>query len=216
MKETWISIDVETSGAVPGLYDLVSIGASVIGSGGGFYAELKPHGGLVDPEATAVHGLTAEYLQTNGHDPKIVMTQFLEWIKVVAGDTRPVFASWGSFDWMWMGYYLEKFGKKYVVPFGPNSLELKSFYLGLTKQTVWRKAQKRHMPAEDLDDNPNPHNALADAMSQARMVQGWLKKYGKSDEVAGCCGPRAPISEPLQGIEYRDGEPYRSFGPRGV
>ncbi len=30
-KETWFSIDVETSGSVPGLYDLVSIGACVIG-----------------------------------------------------------------------------------------------------------------------------------------------------------------------------------------
>ncbi len=187
-KETWFSIDVESSGSVPGLYDLVSIGACVIGNlkgGPKFYEEIVPHGGMWDPEAAAVHLLTQEHLKENGRDPKIAIMSFIGWVGVVAGDTRPVFASWGSFDWMWMGYYLEKFGKRYTYPFGPNSLELKSYYLGLTKNTEWRMTAKGRMPKEDLYGK-HTHNALDDAIEQAQMVEKWQAKYA-GDEVPCDC-----------------------------
>ena len=110
MKETWFSIDVETSGSVPGLYDLVSIGACVIGDDKRvFYEEVVPHGGIWDPEAAAIHQLTQEHLKENGRDPKIAIMSFIGWVGVVAGDTRPVFCSWGTFDWMWMQWYLRKY-----------------------------------------------------------------------------------------------------------
>ncbi len=184
MKETWFSIDVETSGSVPGLYDLVSIGACVVGDvktparkTPEFYMELAPHGGLWNDEAGAVHGLTQEHLREFGVDPKIVITKFVDWVMEVAGDTRPVFGSWSTFDWMWMGYYLEKFGKRYTYPFGPSSLEFKSYYLGLTKGTEWRTTAKGRMPKEDLSGK-HTHNALADAIEQAEMVEKWQAKYG--------------------------------------
>ncbi len=195
MKEMWLSVDVEASGPVPGIYDLVSLGATEIYhndlvarasvtreilplSRPKFYGELRPHGGLVDPAATAVHGLTAEYLQANGGDPKEVIETFLLWVRVTANGARPVFASWGTFDWMWAGWYLEQFGKRYTHPFGPNSLDLKSFYLGLTKNVRWSKSQKRNMPADDLSGG-HSHNALEDAVEQAEMVEGWLAKYAE-------------------------------------
>ena len=188
-QETWFSIDVEASGPVPGIYDMVSIGATVIAQNESkrqelahsrptFYAEFRPHGGAVDPEATAVHGLTPEHLQANGGDPKEIIETFLTWVKVVANTTRPVAASWGTFDWMWVGYYLEKYGKRYTYPFGPNSMDLKSYYLGLTRGTEWRKSQKRHMPAGDLV-GVHTHNAMDDAVEQAQMVESWLKKYAE-------------------------------------
>lgn len=211
-RETWFSIDVESSGSVPGLYDLVSIGACVVGDPGTskctrcdyestdlengpcivtsqvshdkhlwgertFYTEIVPHGGLVDSEATGVHGLTAEYLREHGVDPKIAITRFVDWVVETAGDTRPVFGSWSTFDWMWMGYYLEKFGKRYTYPFGPSSLEFKSYYLGLVKGTEWRVTAKGRMPKDDLSGK-HTHNALDDAIEQAEMVEKWQAKYG--------------------------------------
>lgn len=179
-KETWFSVDVETSGAVPGLCDLVSVGACVIGEDKRvFYAEVKPHGGFVDPEATAIHKLTAEHLYDVGVWPGNAVKSFIAWVKKVAGKSRPVFCSWGTFDWMWMGYYLEKYGERYTYPFGPNSLDLKSYYLGLTKGGEWRACTKRRMPKEDLCGR-HTHNALDDAMEQAEMVEGWVKKYANA------------------------------------
>ena len=183
-RETWISVDVETSGSVPGLYNLVSIGATVINPlvspRPKFYIEVYPHGGMEDLEALAIHGLTEEYLRKAGVDPKIAITKFIAWTVAVAdvpANTRPVFASWGSFDWMWMGYYFEKFGRHYTYPFGPNSLELKSYYLGLVKGTEWRVTAKSRMPKDDLR-GIHTHNALGDAIEQAEMVEAWQKKYG--------------------------------------
>lgn len=187
-REMWFSIDVETSGSVPGLYDLVSIGACVIGDlkgGPKFYEEIVPHGGLWSPEAEAIHNLSQEHLRQYGRDPKIAIVSFNEWVVATAGQLRPVFASWGSFDWMWMGYYLEKFGKKYTYPFGPNSLELKSYYLGLVKGPEWRVTAKSRMPKEDLSGH-HLHNALSDAIEQAAMVEAWQKKYA-GDEVPCDC-----------------------------
>ncbi len=194
MKETWFSIDVETSGSVPGLYDLVSIGACVVGDlkgGPKFYEEIVPHGGMWDDEAGAVHGLTREHLREYGVDPKIAIVSFNEWVVGVAGkDGRPVFGSWSTFDWMWMGYYLEKFGKRYTYPFGPSSLEFKSYYLGLVKGTEWRVTAKGRMPKEDLS-GAHTHNALADAIEQAEMVEKWQARYGDD----GCCLPQYELPE---------------------
>ncbi len=191
--EAWFSVDVETSGAVPGVYDLVSIGTTVIDHGNielltrdgavhsrpKFYVEVKPHSGRVDPEATAIHKLTPEYLHKAGIWPANAIESFVDWVKEVAGAARPVFCSWGTFDWMWMGWYLERYGKRYTYPFGPNSLDLKSYYLGLTKGGEWRATQKWRMPEDDLRGG-HTHNALDDAVEQAEMVEGWLKKYANA------------------------------------
>ena len=78
---------------------------------------------------------------------------------------------------MWVGWHLERYGKRYTAPFGPNSLDLKSYYLGLTKGRRWRTAQKRWMPKEDLRGS-HDHNALHDAVEQAEMVESWWERYG--------------------------------------
>ena len=191
MKEQWFSIDVETNGAVPGLYDLVSIGACVIecDTARGFYVVVQPHGGLVDPEAQAVHKITEDERRRDGVDPAIAIVQFTDWAVKTAGELRPVFCSWGTFDWMWMGYYLEKYGKRYTYPFGPNSIDLKSYYLGLTKGTEWRTTAKGRMPKEDLCGR-HTHNALDDAVEQAEMCLKWQRKYG--DKCPGCGHPECP------------------------
>jgi DNA polymerase III epsilon subunit-like protein len=178
MDETWVSVDLETNGAVPGLYDLVSIGACVIGDTDKvFYAEVRPQGLGVDPEATAIHRLRADYLAAHGMDVVSVVALFVGWARQVSGASRPVFCSWGTFDWMWVGWHLERHGRRYTHPFGPNSLDLKSYYLGLTKGPQWRTAQKRWMPEDDLRGG-HTHNALEDAVEQAQMVEGWWAKYG--------------------------------------
>ena len=94
-KEAWFSIDVETNGAVPGLYDLVSIGACVIerGNKSAFYDVVAPHGGLVDPEAQAVHKITEEERALTGVSPALAIRRFVEFVEVEARGLRPVFCS---------------------------------------------------------------------------------------------------------------------------
>ena len=64
---TYISIDIEASGPVPGLFNLVSIGAVAVEKNkdgvwavdsGEFYVEVKPIFDGYDPEAERIHGLS--------------------------------------------------------------------------------------------------------------------------------------------------------------
>ncbi|HHN74806.1 MAG TPA: hypothetical protein ENK10_06205, partial [Acidobacteria bacterium] len=67
---TYYSVDVEASGPVPGLYNLLSVGATVVAEkeGGGWecgeeiYLEIRPVFAGHDPRANAVHGLDLDRL----------------------------------------------------------------------------------------------------------------------------------------------------------
>src|SRR5258705_11360434 len=70
----YFSVDVEASGPVPGLYNLVSIGAVPVTLADGshrpgtdrFYVELKPIGGAFEKEARAVHGISRKHMAGRG------------------------------------------------------------------------------------------------------------------------------------------------------
>ncbi len=55
--ECFISVDVETSGPIPGEYSMLAVGACVVDrASDGFYAELRPVTLNAVPEALAVTG----------------------------------------------------------------------------------------------------------------------------------------------------------------
>ena len=58
-NEICISVDIETSGPVPGTYSMLAVGASVVGRPDQrFYAELRPINDASDAAAMAVVGKT--------------------------------------------------------------------------------------------------------------------------------------------------------------
>src|SRR5437867_13291436 len=99
--ECFISVDVETSGPIPGEFSLLSIGACVIQLKEGnqatdrddtFYCILRPlDGARSDPNALAVAGLSLEDLALNGRPPEEAMLAFETWITSVANRLTPVF-----------------------------------------------------------------------------------------------------------------------------
>lgn len=57
-REIYISVDVETSGPIPGVYSMLTIGACNVDNPKQLFScELKPMSAKVDPEALAVTGL---------------------------------------------------------------------------------------------------------------------------------------------------------------
>lgn len=57
-KEIFISVDIESSGPIPGEYSLLSIGACLLSDPKeSFYTELRPDSQKHDPEAVAITGL---------------------------------------------------------------------------------------------------------------------------------------------------------------
>ncbi|MHC5077969.1 MAG: 3'-5' exonuclease [Planctomycetota bacterium] len=179
----YLSVDVEASGPVPALYNLVSIGAVPVREeagvfkiveGASFYVELKPaFPGFLD-EAMAVHGISREHLETEGKEPREAMEAFRAWIlEQSAGEEKPpVFVGHNAaFDWAFVNYYFHH--TKVENPFDIFSLDTKSLAFGRF-DLAWHKARKSVFqalfPALSRLDEVQRHRADYDAAYQAEML----------------------------------------------
>jgi hypothetical protein len=148
--ELYISVDVETSGGGPLTQNLLSIGAVVVGDHSlTHYVEIAPlksvRGYDPDPQAMKVHGLDLSRLKKEGKTPMRATTEFKSWVFDTAGARRPVFVSFGTYDWMWCGSYFDLYGGRYTEPFGPNTLDLKCLAPGtliLCADLTWKPIEQ--------------------------------------------------------------------------
>lgn len=102
-NEVYISVDVETSGPIPGEYSMLTIGACLADEPDQvFSCELKPISANADPEALAVTGLSLDRLAVDGPAPDVAMRAFQSWVEKVADtDKLPVFVGLNApFDWV--------------------------------------------------------------------------------------------------------------------
>lgn len=165
---TWIMVDVESDGPIPGDYSMVALGAVVVEPRleRTFRARLRPISDRWQPEALAVGGFTRE--ATLGFDdPARVMADFAAWVTQVAGD-RPFFVSDNNgFDWQFVNWYLHHFvGGN---PFGHTSTNLGSLYKGLVKDMFsnfkhLRRTAHTHDPLDDAKGNAEALLHMRDEM----------------------------------------------------
>ncbi|UCH59836.1 MAG: 3'-5' exonuclease [Anaerolineales bacterium] len=170
-NETFVSIDVETSGPNPSQYSLLTIGACTIAERQStFYIELKPVTMNAVPEALAVSRLSLERLVERGHEPAAAMGQFEAWLKAETPEgQRPIFVAFNApFDWMFINDYFHRFlGRN---PFGHAALDIKSFYMGMAG-VPWAETSMRSVGPLYLGDRQLTHHALRDAMDQADLFR---------------------------------------------
>ena len=95
LNETYISVDVETAGPIPGQYAMLSIGACLVEDPEThFYLELQPDRSASLPEAMAISGLSLEALKETGSPPRAAMQAFAAWVqRVVPAGNRAVFVA---------------------------------------------------------------------------------------------------------------------------
>ncbi|MEK6863907.1 MAG: 3'-5' exoribonuclease [Nanoarchaeota archaeon] len=165
---SFIMVDVEADGPIPGDYSMLSIGAVVVEEGlkKTFYAELKPISDKYNSEKLSYSGFTREQAM-KFEEPKAVMERFARWIKDNSIG-RPVFISDNNgFDWMFVCWYFWHFiGEN---PFGFSSQNLGSLYKGMVKDFT---KNFKH-----LRETRHTHNALDDAKGNAESLLK-LKKQG--------------------------------------
>jgi hypothetical protein len=71
-------VDIETSGPIPGDYDLLSIGMCLVDKPTvNFYCELKPISNKYDPEALSVTGFNLDILSSTGLLANVAMAECL-------------------------------------------------------------------------------------------------------------------------------------------
>jgi ribonuclease T len=167
--ETFVSVDIETSGPTPGRYSMLSIGACLVDAPEhGFYVELKPTSDIVVDTAQAIGGFSLEQLAQDGVEPGEAMQRFADWVaREVPTGTVPVFVGFNAaFDWMFVADYFDRFlGHN---PFGHAALDIKSFTMGMAGVT-WAQTSMRFLAPKYLHGRKLTHNALGDARDQAEI-----------------------------------------------
>jgi exonuclease len=152
---TYVMVDVEADGPIPGDYSMISFGAIVVEPGlrRVFSARLRPISDRFVPEALAVSGETREQTLTY-EEPGPVMERFTAWVRALK---RPTFISDNNgFDWMFVCWYFHHFTGGN--PFGHSSQNLGSLYKGLVKDVFasfkhLRRTAHTHDPVDDARGN---------------------------------------------------------------
>ena len=154
---SYIMVDIEADGPIPGDYSMISFGAVVVEPGldRSFYGTLRPISERWIPEALAVSGHSRETTLTFD-EPASVMRSFRQWLSDNAKG-RPMFVSDNNgFDWQFVNWYFHHFlGAN---PFGHSSTNLGSLYKGLVGDTGknfkhLRRTRHTHHPVDDAKGN---------------------------------------------------------------
>jgi DNA polymerase III epsilon subunit-like protein len=178
MTECYISVDIETSGPIVGRHSMVQLGACVVGrETETFTVDLVPISSEFVPAAMQVIGRPLDDFRATGSDPASAMRAFRHWIATASGSARPVFAGFNAtFDWAFVNWYLLTFGGDN--PFGVGGLDIKSYYMGASACT-WDDSRSSRIPASIRGDEEGSHNALRDAIVQAKMFGEMLRLPGR-------------------------------------
>jgi ribonuclease T len=170
-EEVFISVDVETSGPIPGEYSLLTIGACVVyDDRTSFGCRLKPISSNAVTAAMQVTGLSLEELERNGTPPGEAMSAFREWVgKACGSNGKPVFVGLNApFDWSFVNYYFHRFSGDN--PFGFNALDIKAMFMGLTG-CRWRDTKSSEMDKILKPTLTGTHDAIDDARYQAELFR---------------------------------------------
>ena len=152
---TYIMVDIEADGPIPGDYSMIELGAVVVepGLARSFKAQLRPISEKWVPEALAVSGHTREQTLTF-MDPAVALQAFADWLGYIK---KPMFVSDNNgFDWMFCAWYFHHFMGS--CPFGHSSTNLGSLYKGMVKDTFQnfkhlRRTKHTHDPVDDARGN---------------------------------------------------------------
>ncbi|MEZ6047633.1 MAG: 3'-5' exoribonuclease [Planctomycetaceae bacterium] len=165
---SFIMVDVEADGPIPGDYSMISFGAVVVEKtlNRTFYGQLFPISDAWIPEALAVSGFTREET-LKFDDPKQVMTDFHGWL-AENSKGRPIFiADNNGFDWQFINWYFHHFLG--VNPFGFSSMNLGTLYKG-----VIRDMSKNF---KHLRQTKHTHHPVDDAMGNAEALLAIIDRY---------------------------------------
>jgi DNA polymerase III epsilon subunit-like protein len=181
-NEVFISVDIETSGPIPGEFSMLSIGACLVDTPETtFERTLKPLNRNSDPEALAVTGFSLEALERTGAEPRHAMIEFDMWVKAACGvGGTAVFVGLNApFDWSFINYYFHRFyGEN---PFGFTALDIKAYYMGVTGSS-WRDTRSSVMASRLLPSHRGNHNAVQDAVYQAELFR-LTRRLGRNKSI---------------------------------
>lgn len=171
----YFCVDVESSGAVPALYNLLSIGCVSVSPGPPLapaeeiYLEIRPTFAGFDPGAMAVNGLDRAHLERTGLEPADALGRLADFVRArLPENGRAIFVGHNApFDWSMVNYYYHHFGVRN--PFGYSALDTKALAMGALR-LKWPDTNKEvleRLLALPPQDATQIHRADYDARYQA-------------------------------------------------
>ncbi|MFT3978878.1 MAG: 3'-5' exoribonuclease [Ferruginibacter sp.] len=157
---SYIVVDVESDGPIPGKYSMVCFGAVVVepSLSKTFYRKVKPISNEWDPQALAVSGFSRED-HLSFDEPAATMHAFAKWL-ADNSTNRPIFISDNpAFDWQWINWYFHIYlGSN---PFGFSGRRIGDLYCGMKMDAglnnewkrKYRKTRHDHNPVNDAKGN---------------------------------------------------------------
>ncbi len=154
---SYVMVDIEADGPIPGDYSMVSLGAVIVepALSRTFHGQLRPISERWIPEALAVSGQSREETLAF-EEPTAVMRRFADWLARECPQRMIFISDNNGFDWQFVNWYFHHFlGKN---PFGHSSQNLGSLYKGLMKDAFanfkhLRKTRHTHHPVDDARGN---------------------------------------------------------------
>ena len=153
--KTYIVVDIESNGPIPGDYSMTQLGAVIADKNldKTFKVNIKPIS-----DKYIADRIDESHL-VEAVEAKTAMNNFNDWIKANAKGKAVFVSDNNGFDWMFVCWYFWHFiGKN---PFGYNSTNINSLFKGLKKNL--------DINIGDLRKNPLSHDALEDAICNARV-----------------------------------------------
>jgi DNA polymerase III alpha subunit (gram-positive type) len=166
---SYIMVDIEADGPIPGDYSMIALGAVVVENGLNrtFFGKLRPISENYIPQALQVSGFTREETLAFS-DPAEVMKDLAKWLSQNSKG-QPIFISDNNgFDWMFVCWYFHHFTRNN--PFGFSSQNLGSLYKGLVKDTFQN--------FKHLRDTRHTHHPVDDAKGNAEALLKLKKDFG--------------------------------------
>ena len=190
-RATWFCVDIECSGPVPSLYDMISLAAVAVTDHEAsrsvrfelsepFYVEIAPTGPRVDAGAMAVNGLDIEALRRDGLPLAEALDRLSAWVaeRTVPG-SKPVFVGHNApFDWSFVSWAYVACDRKN--PFGYKAFDTKAFAAGVLG-LHWFDTSKEELEvrlALPKHDEAQAHRADYDAWYQAHILVHLLERSG--------------------------------------
>ena len=185
-RSTWFCIDIEASGPVPSLFDMISLGAVAVHENGdgplrlgdSFYVEIVPTAPGWEEEAEAIHGLSRAHLQANGVSRREAMQRLTDWVNATRDpESEAIFVGHNApFDWSHVAWCFA--AEQMKNPFGYKAICTKALATGVLgchwldsgKGTI---AKALSLPQEDTSQK---HRADYDAAYQALVLKGLLER----------------------------------------
>lgn len=203
---TYVSVDIEADGRVPGLSSMLSFGAAAFTERSQFFAgftrnletlpEAKPENDTM--EFWAKNPDAWNEARKNLVNPERAIQDFVEWVDSIRTGTRAVFIGYpASYDFKWIDYYCVRFAGRN--PFGfSGCIDIKTLAWSVLGGN-FSHVSKKKFPAEWKSKAVHSHIAIDDAIEQGELFFRILatrdKTYANSGVVQSgvvqkaCSGP---------------------------